>query len=140
LPIAWRLYLPEVWAEDEERRQAVGIPEEIRFQTKPEVALEQIRAAVEREMATAPLLADSAYGTDTEFREGITELGLLYMVGIKSSVTVWQPGQGPLPKRAARKGRGRPPKFLRRDQSHSPVAVKDLAVALPAAAWKKISW
>jgi SRSO17 transposase len=140
LPIAWRVYLPEGWAKDEERRQAVGVPEEIRFQTKPEIALEQIRAAVERGMAAAPVLADSAYGTDTEFREGITELGLLYMVGIKSSVTVWQPGQGPLPKRAARKGRGRPPKLLRRDQSHAPVAVKDLAVALPAAAWKKISW
>jgi SRSO17 transposase len=140
LPIAWRLYLPEVWAKDEERRQAVGVPEEICFQTKPEIALEQIRAAVERELPRAPVLADSAYGSDTEFREGITELGLLYMMGIKSSVTVWEPGQRPLPKLAARKGRGRPPKLLRRDERHAPVVVKDLALGLPTAAWKKASW
>jgi SRSO17 transposase len=140
LPIAWRLYLPEVWAKDKGRRKEAGVPEEIRFQTKPEIALEQMRAAVAGGIATAPVLADSAYGTDTQFRESITALGLLYMVGVKSSVSVWGPGQGPLPKLAAREGRGRPPKLLRRDEHHAPVSVKDLALALPAAAWKNVSW
>jgi len=49
--------------------------------TKPEIALAQIRAAVAGDIPTAPVLADSAYGSDTQFREGITELGLLYMMG-----------------------------------------------------------
>jgi SRSO17 transposase len=106
LPIAWRLYLPEVWAQDGKRRKKTGVPGEIRFQTKPAIALEQIRAAVQREIPVGVVLTDAAYGTDTQFREEITELGLLYVVGIMSSVTVWKPGQGPLPA-APRRGMGR---------------------------------
>lgn len=140
LPIAWRLYLPEAWAEDEERRKQAGVPKEIRFQTKLEIALEQIRAAVEREIPTAPVLADAAYGNDTAFREGITDLGLSYMLGIMSSTTVWKPGQQPLPRLARGKGPGRPPTRLRRDEQHAPVSVKELALSLPARVWKKVSW
>jgi SRSO17 transposase len=77
LPIAWRLYLPEVWASDRVRRRDAGIPEEIAFETKPAMALKQIRAAVAVDIPRAPVLADAAYGTDTKFREGITELDLL---------------------------------------------------------------
>jgi SRSO17 transposase len=139
LPIAWRLYLPEVWAQDRKRRKKTGIPAEIRFQTKPAIALEQIRAAVKREIPVGVVLADAAYGTDTKFREEITDLGLLYVVGIMSSVTVWQPGQGPLPA-VTWKGMGRPAKYLRRTRRHTPVTVKDLALALPPQAWKKVGW
>jgi SRSO17 transposase len=139
LPIAWRLYLPEVWTEDKKRRQATGVPQEIRFQTKPKIALEQIRIAKDREIPAAPVLADAAYGNDTDFRDGITELGLLYMLGIQSSVSVWMPGQSPLPKRKW-KGVGRPTKLLRRDRRHSPVTVRELALRLPASAWKIVSW
>jgi SRSO17 transposase len=140
LPIAWRLYLPEEWAHDNKRRKMAGVPKEIRFQTKPNIALEQIRVAVAREIPTAPVLADAAYGNDTQFREGITELGLLYVVGVMSTMSVWKPGQQPLPPRAARQGPGRPPTRLRRDARRAPVSVKDLALALPAQAWKKVSW
>ena len=139
LPIAWRLYLPEVWAQDGKRRKKTGVPGEIRFQTKPAIALEQIRAAVQREIPVGVVLTDAAYGTDTQFREEITELGLLYVVGIMSSVTVWKPGQGPLPA-APWKGMGRPTKYLRRNPRHAPVSVKTLALALPRPAWKKVSW
>src|ERR1700685_3794274 len=92
LPIAWRLYLPEVWAKDERRRKKTGVPSSIRFQTKPAIALEQIRTALKREIPAGVVLADGAYGTDTKFREELTELGLFYVVGIMSSVTVWKPG------------------------------------------------
>ena len=60
LPIQWRLYLPESWASDRERRKARGVPEEISFQTKPAIALAQIRPAVEQGVPPAPVLADSA--------------------------------------------------------------------------------
>jgi SRSO17 transposase len=74
LPIAWRLYLPAVWAKDGTRRKQTGVPAEIRFQTKPAMALEQIRTAVKREIPVGVVLADAAYGTDTQFREEITDL------------------------------------------------------------------
>jgi SRSO17 transposase len=68
LPIAWRLYPPESWAGDEERRQAVGVPAGVRFQTKPEIALGQIRRAVQEGVPRGVVLADSVYGIDREFR------------------------------------------------------------------------
>src|SRR6266849_10347950 len=139
LPIAWRLYLPEVWVHDKKRRKATGIPPEISFQTKPEIALQQIRTALDREIPAAPVLTDAAYGNDTGFRDGITELGLLYVVGIQSSVSVWKPGQAPLPKRKW-KGIGRPTKLLRRDSRHAPIAVRELAMRLPSSAWKTVRW
>jgi SRSO17 transposase len=139
LPIAWRLYLPEVWTQDKKRRTATGIPPEIRFQTKPEIALQQIRTALDREIPAAPILADAAYGNDTKFREGVTELGLRYVIGIQSSVSVWPPGQAPLPKRKW-KGIGRPTKLLRRAGQHVPVAVRALAMSLPSSAWRVVRW
>lgn len=139
LPIAWRLYLPEVWAEDPVRRKQAGIPEEVVFQTKPTIALAQLRAAVKQDVPQAPVLADAGYGTDTRFREEITELGLPYMVGIMSSVSVWKPGEAPLAKRKWNRT-GRPTKLLRRDRDHQPLAVKALALSLPTSAWKTIAW
>lgn len=139
LPVAWRLYLPEVWANDQARRREAGVPDEIAFETKPAIALKQIRAAVAADIPEAPVLADAAYGSHTKFREGITELDLQYVVGIQSTVTVWKPGEGPLPK-PAWKGTGRPPKLLPRSPKHQPISVRELAFALPASAWKKVTW
>ena len=87
LPVAWRLYLPEAWCEDSARRQEVGVPEEIKFQTKPMIALEQIRQAIEEKVPTGVVLADAGYGNGTAFRDALTDLGLQYAVGIESSTT-----------------------------------------------------
>ena len=139
LPVAWRLYLPENWAKDGERRRIAGVPSGIAFQTKPAIALAQIRQGVEQEIPTAPVLADSAYGNDTQFREGLTDLHLLYAVGVHENMTVWQSGETPQPKRR-RPGKGRPPKRLHRDAEHRPVTVKELALVLPEEAWKIVTW
>src|SRR5208282_5814494 len=72
LPVAWRLYLPESWAQDQERREQAGVPEEISFETKPAIAWQQIRGALEEGIPTAPVLGDAGYGNDTQFREGVT--------------------------------------------------------------------
>jgi len=77
LPVAYQLYLPESWAQ-ERHDEAGGVPEEIRFQTKPEIALDQIRGLVEEEVPRAPVLADAAYGNDTGFRDGLQQLKLEY--------------------------------------------------------------
>jgi SRSO17 transposase len=139
LPIAYRLYLPKDWAEDAERRKKTEVPEEVEFQTKPEIALDQIRAAVASEVARGVVLADAAYGINTEFREGLTELALQYVVGVQSTMTVWESGKQPLP--AKRRGtKGRPPKLLQRSKEHQPVSVKQLALGLPGQAFKEVTW
>jgi len=139
LPIGYRLYLPKEWAADSERREKAEVPEEVEFQTKPEIALDQIRAAVGANVARGTVLADAAYGINTEFRDGLSELGLPYMVGVQSTMTVWGPGQQPLP--AKPRGRmGRPPRLLRRSRQHQPVSVRELALSLPSATFKDIPW
>src|SRR5438270_13816904 len=113
LPIAYRLYLPKEWAEDGERREKTEVPAEIEFQTKPEIALDQIRAAVTAKVPSGVVLADAAYGINTEFRDGLTELKLQYVVGVQSSMTVWEPGKQPLAAKPRGK-MGRPPRLLQR--------------------------
>jgi SRSO17 transposase len=140
LPIAWGLYLPEVWCQDSERRQRAGVPQGIEFRTKPEIALQQIRKAVEQEIAPGVVLADAGYGNGTPFRTALTQLGLSYVVGIESSTTVWEPGEQPLPAPPRKPGRGATPKRLQRDADHQPVSVKQLALGLPSSAWKDITW
>jgi SRSO17 transposase len=139
LPVAYRLYLPELWAKDPQRRQKAGVPKQIEFQTKPQLALEQIRQAATAGIDRGVVLADAAYGNDTDFRAGLTELELTYVVGIQSTTSVWGPGTDPLPAKNW-SGTGRPPKLLRRDRRHRPIAVKELALKLHSAAWKNITW
>jgi SRSO17 transposase len=139
LPVAYRLYLPAAWAQDEKRRRKAKVPADIVFETKPQIALGQMRQAVAADVARGVVLADAAYGNDSAFRAGLRELELRYVVGVQSSTTVWEPGLAPLPAQPW-KGQGRPPRLLRRDQQHQPVSVERLARALPAAAWKNIAW
>jgi SRSO17 transposase len=139
LPIAYRLYLPKEWAEDAERRKTTEVPEEVEFQTKPEIALDQIRTAVAAKLDCGVILADAAYGINTDFRDGLTELGLHYVVGVQSSMTVWEPGKQPLPARPRRK-MGRPPRLLQHTPDHQPVSVKQLAMRLLSTAFREITW
>ena len=139
LPIGYRLYLPKEWAEDAARREKTEVPEAFEFQTKPEIALEQIRAALAAKVPGGIVLADAAYGINTEFRHGLTELELHYVVGVQSSMTVWEPGKQPLP--AKPRGRmGRPPRLLHRTPDHRPVTVKQLAMKLPASVFQEVTW
>src|SRR4030088_922443 len=82
LPIAYRLYLPEAWAEDAARRKKAHVPEEIVFQTKPEIALGQIRAALAAGIPGGVLLMDAGFGTNIKLRTSIRGLALSYVAGI----------------------------------------------------------
>jgi SRSO17 transposase len=139
LPIAWRLYLPEVWCQDSERRRKAAVPEPIEFQTKPEIALKQIQQALEQQVPGGVVLADAGYGNGTPFRAALTQLGLQYTVGIESSTTVWEQGRQHLPAAPRKPGRGAPPKRLQRNADHQPMAVKQLALGLPSSAWKEVA-
>jgi SRSO17 transposase len=83
LPIAYQLYLPEVWASDRRRRRKAGVPEELGFLTKPEIAMRQITAAVAQGVQVGVVLADAAYGNDSKFRNGLAALGLKYALGLR---------------------------------------------------------
>ncbi len=139
LPVAFQLYLPEAWAGDAARRAKAGVPDDIAFQTKPAIALGQIRAAMAAGLPPSVVLMDASYGTDTDLREGVTELGLAYVAGIQCSLTVWPPGVAPLPPKPW-SGTGRPPKRLRRAPGHEPVSAKALAKALAPEAWRTVTW
>lgn len=139
IPIAFQLYLPKDWAGDQVRRSVAGVPEDIAFATKPEIALEQMRRALASGTPPGVVLADAGYGDETAFRDGITELGMLYAVGIRPATTVWAPGTAPLPPKEW-SGRGIRPTRLRRESGNEPVSVKALALSLPSQAYRTVTW
>jgi len=139
LPIAYRLYLPEAWAGDPARRAAAGVPDEVAFATKPAIALGQVERALADGVPPGVVVTDAGYGNDTDFRDGVTAAGLPYVAGIQGTTGLWPPGAGPLPA-APRGGKGRPPKRLRRDPEHRPLAAEELAAGLPGDAWKAVTW
>jgi SRSO17 transposase len=139
LPIAWRLYLSEPWASDPERRSKAEVPEQVQFQTKPQIALAQIQQAVEDGVSPGVVLADEVYGSNREFRKGVAELKLNYSLAVRCTTTVWALERQPLPPKP-RKGKRRQPTRMRRDQTHQPIPVKQLAQELPEKAWREVSW
>jgi SRSO17 transposase len=139
VPVAWQLYLPEDWAADPARRQQAGVPEDLRFSTKTQIALGQLRDLLAEGAPRHCVLADAGYGLDTAFRQALSDLGLLYAVGVTSAVVVWPPGVEPLPPKPY-SGMGRPPVVPRRTARRQPMSVKALALSLPANAFHTISW
>jgi SRSO17 transposase len=130
LPVAYRLYLPKEWSEDAARRKKAGVPRDLGFKTKPEIALEQIRWACEAGLPRGVGLMDTSYGTDSRLRTGMTALGVSYVVGIQPKILVWPPGTGP-------RRRGKP---LRRRDEPDLISAKRVALDLPKHAWRTIRW
>jgi SRSO17 transposase len=125
LPIAARLYLPEDWIANDERRAKAGIPLDVGFQTKPSLALDQIRAAHAAGVPPGVVLADEVYGSCATFRQGVSALGLEYAVAVRSTQEV-RPSQD---RRRARPWRG-----------EAAVTVRTLAARLPRSAWRWVTW
>ncbi len=84
-----RLYLPEKWVEDEERREEAGVPRDAEFKTKPELALDMILEAEENGVSFGWVNADSLYGRSSDFRERLDDESITYMVDIPSDTKVW---------------------------------------------------
>lgn len=138
LPVAHRLFLPESWANDPERRRKARVPEDIVFQSKTDIALDQIRAAIAQGLARGIVLADAGYGGGADFRKGVSDLGLIYSVAIRPITNVWRPGEAPPPYPGKRR-RG-PRSKEQAPHPHQPVQVKALARELPDSAWRTIGW
>ena len=139
VPAAYRLYLPETWAQDEDRRLGARVPKEIQFQKKWQIALDQIDQLLSDGVQTAPVVMDAGYGTATELRDEIARRGLQYVAGVQGEVTAWTDDHPP-PVAKPYGGRGRPPTLLRRSADTQPMAVSELAAGLPSSAWRSIRW
>jgi SRSO17 transposase len=141
LPVAWQLYLPQEWAQDMPRREKAGVAQDVRFATKPAIALAQIEHLVEQGAPKHCVLADAGYGVDTALRERLSQLGLPYIVGVTGQVTVWPPGHAPLPPEPY-SGRGNVPsrQQLGRAKHQRPLSVKELAFELDPSDWQSLQW
>jgi len=126
--IGMRLYLPEDWASDIPRRRAVGIPDDVVFQRKWEIALDLLDDALGWGLPKRLVIADAGFGDSTEFRDALVERGCPYLVGISGSHVTWPPGSNPRqPQRRAKAGR---PRTQYRDGRRKPVAISEIGERL----------
>jgi SRSO17 transposase len=88
-PIAGQLYLPRSWSEDAARRAEAGVPAEVAFRTKPELALALIEQAHADGVCPAPVLGDSAYGDSADFRQGVRQLGMEFFLQVEPTHKGW---------------------------------------------------
>jgi SRSO17 transposase len=89
--LGMRLYLPEQWAQDEERREQAGVPDEVKFAEKWRLGLGLVDEALEAGVQTRLVVGDAGYGDIIEFRRGLVERGLRYVLGIKHTHVFWTP-------------------------------------------------
>jgi SRSO17 transposase len=135
LPLGWRLYLPEEWCLDELRRVRAKIPAAVDFETKPALACGLIEQAADWQIPLAPILADRAYGDDTDFRLRLHGLELEYVLSVGVQTSVYPPGTSfAVPERKGTTGR---PRTVARADCE-PESVRAFAQRLPARAWKTL--
>jgi SRSO17 transposase len=137
VPVATRLYLPEVWTSDPARCQKAGVPQQIIEQghlTKPQIALQEIDRLVSLGVTFDHVLADAGYGLSPTFRHGLSERGLLWAVGVQSTQKMYGAGVKLL---APAKGKGRPGKHPRPSQKSLRADQVQAAWGLK---WRRVTW
>lgn len=133
--VGWRLYIPESWAKDPQRRREAEIPEEVVFKPKWQLALDLLDQVRGWQLPDQTVIADSGYGDCTEFREALEVRQLSYVLGISPTLGVWS--KPPKVEVAKYAGRGAPPTRSRYG-TQRPSSVRE--VALQAKGWKKVRW
>jgi SRSO17 transposase len=121
LPIDFELYLPKSWTEDAARRQEARIPETMVFQTKPQLAIGMIDRALDDGVPKGTVLADSAYGDSSEFRQQLRGRGLDYAVGVHGPTLVWR-----IDSKLRRRG--------------DPTSVGDLSLQIDRKRYRRTAW
>lgn len=139
-PILWRLYLPKEWLEDAERAEEVKLPPGTVYRSKTALAREVIDQALVWGLPRLPVVADSAYGNDFDFRQALRERHLPYAVQVEPSTVVWTTDPnlpGPTPKK---KKKGRPRRYPPLEALPRPESLEKVAPQLPASAWRSVTW
>jgi SRSO17 transposase len=138
-PLNWALYLPEKWIKDPVRRKEAGVPEEITFKTKPELALELLDEAKAWGLQKRLVLTDSGYGDIYEFRQGLRSRELDYVVQVSGDLTAWK--EDPHPPEPLMKGGGKiPRKRYYAADFPPPWSLCQIAKDLPSQSWRKVTW
>lgn len=137
--VAQRLYLPTEWTDDRARCRAVGVPDEVEFKTKWQIAIDLIDQTLGFGITRWPVLADAGYGEIAEFRDALTQRGLTYVVGVRSTQLIWPPGTNPkVPTwRSGKRGR---PHSRWRDGNKRPIRIAELVKSIPRERFKTVSW
>ena len=137
VPLGWRLYLPEEWCDDLERRRKAKVPDAVVFETKPQLARGLCEQAAGWQIPTAPILADMAYGDDAKFRTGLGDVGLEYVVAVSAQAAVYGPEtRFAVPDRDG--DIGRPRTVARPDRERE--SVRSLARRLSAESWETLPY
>ncbi|MBB4781498.1 SRSO17 transposase [Streptomyces rapamycinicus] len=140
-PLNWRLFLPREWAEDAVRRRRTGVPEDVGHREKWRLALDALDALEALDELAAwrlvppVVVADAGYGQNADFRTGLAEREIRYVVGIRGDITV-QPHEA-VPDAPAWAGTGRRPVPRCRQP---PVTVAELAAAAGRDAFSEVTW
>ena len=138
-PLDWALYLPEQWINDPIRRKAAGVPEQITFKTKPELALDLIDEVKGWGLQGRLVLADSAYGDVFEFRQGLRSRKLDYVVQVSGELMAWT--KDPHPAKPPMKQGGKiPRKRFYANDFPPPRSLCQIAKELPSGSWKTVTW
>ena len=137
-----QLFIPEQWFEPEyaELREETGVPSELTFQTKPQIALDLLTQAVAQDQIPfSRVAADALYGNSTEFRDGVAALGKEYFVEVSCDTLAWRERPRTwVPPRAGQRGR-HPTRLRLHPESEPPQRVDMLALTLPRTAWTSMT-
>jgi len=136
VPIRLRLYLPEAWTLDADRRRKAGVPDELAFRTKWQIALDEIRHIVDAGVSFGDVLADAGFGACAAFRQGLSELGLRWAVGVPSDQLVFDASVRVAVPRPPALGRPR----TRVRVSRQPRKARNVMLTLGERAFKKVTW
>jgi SRSO17 transposase len=130
--IGMRLYLPDAWTNDQERRKKAGIPDSVEFEEKWRLAIHLLDEALAAGVRKHVVLADAGYGDVSEFRREVVARGLHYVMAVSGKLVIWMPGAAP--ERMAVRG-GKNVAFV--DPKLPPVAISEF---VPALTYRKVTW
>lgn len=137
--VGMRLYLPKEWTDDRARCRRVGVPDEVRFTPKWQIALGLIDQALAFGVRRHPVIADAGYGSITMFRDGLAERKLTYVVGVANNHLIWPPGTQLQPPAPRTGGPGRPAVRWHADHA-KPIQIKALVQGIAREKFKTVSW
>jgi SRSO17 transposase len=131
-PMGWQLYIPQPWLEDRALQQKAGMPPELVYQSKPQLALQLIDQALDQGKSVGTVLADHLYGNGFGWRAHLRSRGVPYCVSVSAETGVWLRLE-----RAEKTARGRP---ALRPPRPEILSLKAWALQQRSDLWTTIQW